>query len=207
MTVVVSNVVILSRTKMSGTNVCVGAFDILNNRMIRLLNGTAGALTEECAYQIGETYSIKYEERYRIFPPHTEDVAVYEATKVAAIVGFDLMGVTSRLSLNGFTLEKLFDGKLLWENYKGYISEQNLVNYSVTIATLGYDLCREDDCYVYRKWGILFNSVKYVGSLDMDLMPQKILAGTKIRFSLARLWDMRGDGNRRAYLQLSGIYP
>lgn len=204
---ITSKVIILSRTKMSGINVCVGAFDIANNRMLRLLNNNAGALTQDCPFHIGETYTIKYETRYRICPPHTEDVAVYEFVQMQEIDGFDLASVTSSLSSTHLTLDTIFDGKLIWENQKGYVSENNITDYSVTITSLGYDLTKDLDCYVHRHWGLVQKSIKYVGSLDITSMPQTITAGTKIRFSLARLWDMRKDGNRRAYLQLSGVYP
>jgi len=203
---ITSDVLILSRTKMSEGKVCVGAFDVQNERMLRLLDDRAGALTESCEYRVGDTYQIRYLERYNLSPPHTEDVAVYNAFKVAPAEEIDLAAVTSNLSSHHATLDSIFDGKLRWGNEKGYISGENLIDYSVTIVTLDYDLHQDGDYYVYKKWGIPLKRVKYVGDLDIDLMPELISAGTKIRFSLARLWDMRGDGNLRSYLQLSGVY-
>jgi hypothetical protein len=203
---VTSDVVILSRTKMAEGRVCVGAFDVRNERMLRLLDDHAGVLGPDCIYQVGETYQIRYLARYQISPPHTEDVAVYNAIKVSQDDQIDLSAVTSSLSTHHDALDSIFEGKLVWENHKGYIPGDDLVDYSVTIVTLGYDLHRDGNNYVYRKWGVPLRSVKYVGALDIDHMPDVIAAGTKIRFSLARLWDMKDDGNLRSYLQLSGIY-
>ncbi|GAB7259294.1 hypothetical protein [Dickeya ananatis] len=73
-----ANVVILSKTKMSGDHICVGAYDIDNETMIRLLDSRAGTLDCDAPYEIGELYHITYARRYVINSPHVEDVAVYQ---------------------------------------------------------------------------------------------------------------------------------
>lgn len=201
-----ARVVILSRTKMSASNICVGGYDIDNNVMLRLLSDKAGALNDTYLYQVGETYEVTYMPRYQIEEPHTEDVAVYKYVKIQTVPGCDLSALTSLLTLKNLNLQDLFDGKLCWENDSGYIAESNNVKYSVTIATLKIDLYKEGSYYLNKKWGIQINKIKYVGDLSIDSMPNIIHSGTKIRFSLARMWDINKDGKRRSHLQLSGIY-
>ena len=206
MAAIKSEVVILSKTRMSGNNICVGAYDIFNNKMLRLLSNTARALTADYPFEVGEAYSITYQPRYQVTPPHTEDVAVYEYEQIEETPDHDLDSITSDLTTQCADLSDLFDGALRWENGSGFIEEQNNINYSVQIATLGHSLHKEGEYYVQRRFGLTMKKVKYVGYLDIDRMPQLIPSGMKIRFSLARLWDKNEDGNRRAYLQLSGVY-
>lgn len=201
-----STAVILAKTKMSPPHVCVGAYDIYNQRMLRLLGPTAETLSETCGYEVGQTYAITYEARYMLHPPHMEDVAVYSAQLVPSIPGYELATLTSNLSNQNMSIEQLFDGNLNWENLRGYIAEANNINFSVTISSLSHDLRKVDSSYVHEKWGLQLHAVKYVGAIDIAEMPDIIPAGTKIRFSLARMWDRNNDGDRRSYLQLSGIY-
>ncbi|GAB7259295.1 hypothetical protein DZJ_11820 [Dickeya ananatis] len=48
--------------------------------------------------------------------------------------------------------------------------------------------------------------IKYVGKKPISHMPNIIHSNTAIRLSLARPWDKNGDGNKRCYIQLSGVY-
>lgn len=206
MAVVNSEVVILSKTKMSGNNICVGAYDVLNKIMLRLLSDRAGALNVNYPYEIGQAYEITYEGRYKLDRPHTEDVAVYAFKGIPPTPAHDLDELTAELSIICPDLTSIFDGKLCWENGSGFIEEQDNIGYSVQIVRLECPLHKEGDYYVEKRFGISIRKVKYVGFLGIGNMPQSIPGGTKIRFSLARLWDKNEDGNRRAYLQLSGIY-
>jgi hypothetical protein len=206
MTATKSEVVIVSKTRMSENKICVGAYDIFNNRMLRLLSDTAGPLNDNYPYEIGQAYKMTYESRYKVTPPHTEDVAVYDYVEIEPTADHDLDAITSGLAIQCAELSNLFDGALRWENGSGFVEEENNLGYSVQIATLGHPLSKDGDYYVQRRFGLAISKVKYVGHLSFDDMLQVIPSGTKIRFSLARLWDKNGDGNRRAYLQLSGIY-
>lgn len=200
-----SNVVILSKTKMSNPHVCVGAYDIEHNRMLRLLGSKTERLLDTCPYEIGQLYDMTYGPKYKIEFPHTEDVAVYESNLLSE--HFDYFDdLTEHLAKKDINLDDLFNGLLKWENSKGYLAEEDkMIDHSVAIATLNYSLVRMGDCYSTND---IFNRkmVKYVGYRDIQQLPRVINAGTKIRFSLPRMWDMNNDGNKRSYLQLSGIY-
>lgn len=204
--VIESDVVILSKTRMSGSNVCVGGYDTSKHRMIRLLDSHAKSLNANYPYEVGQAYRINYQTRYIISPPHTEDVAVYNYQFIDWCNIDYFNQLTLSLSLKNVNLSDLFDGNLNWENDSGYISEEKNVNYSVQIATLNNNLKKENDYFVDSTNIFSRKRVKYVGFKSINEMPDTIPAGTKIRFSLARIWDKNNDGNRRSYLQLSGIY-
>lgn len=201
-----SRIAILSKTKMSANYICVGGFDIDNNRMLRLLGPRTERLTEDYPYEIGQLYEMTYAPKHNIEPPHSEDVAVYDYHLIDDNYE-DFNELTDHLSsdLKNIRLDDLFDGKLRWENHKGYLTEEDNVDHSVEIATLNYPLRKLGDEYIC---GDIFNrkKVKYVGYKDISELPIVINAGTKIRFSLPRMWDRNNDGDRRSYLQLSGIY-
>jgi hypothetical protein len=76
----VSNIVILSRTKMAGDKICVGGYCCTNDKYVRLLSEKAQALHSDEPYEIGDIYRIKYAPLYanRIEPPHIEDIVIYE---------------------------------------------------------------------------------------------------------------------------------
>ncbi|MDL0434053.1 hypothetical protein QPM17_23210 [Marinobacter sp. TBZ242] len=195
-------VVIMTRTAMSG-GICVGAYDVVNEKMIRLLDNRAGRLTADAPYQIGEVYSMVYAERYNLIPPHAEDVAVYEAEYRGECPDDYFDGLVNDVTVFSVRLSELFDGKLHWES-SGFILEDDLPGYSVQIATLQHPLMRDDD--YFRSLGLGGRKrIKYVGEKPIRYLPMIIQPGVKIRFSLARFWD-KGDGVKRAYLQISGIY-
>ncbi|WP_449649197.1 hypothetical protein [Rahnella aceris] len=199
-----ANIVILSRTKMSGENICVGAFDLENEVMIRLLDDKARALTTGHPFQIGESYHIRYAQRYQRIPPHIEDVAVYEYQKISDDPAV-LDAVVEEKCISNLDLTQVFSGKLLWDNQKGYALESDPPSHSVQIVSINSNLIRSGE---YYECGGVLNKrqIKYVGELPITSLPPIIEAGTPIRLSLARPWDKNGDGIKRCYLQLSGAY-
>lgn len=201
----ITDVIILSRTKMSGNKICVGGLDLNSGAMLRLLDETASALTSDFPYKIGETYTIEFAPRYYLTPPHLEDVAVYKYTLAKAYNKTDLDTVVYKNAGTFVDLRGLFSGKLLWNNNKGYALESDPPGFSVQIAKLNRILIKNG--YDYQEFGT-FNPrrVKYVGEMDISKMPSLINSDTPIRFSLARPWDKDGDGVKVCYLQLSGIY-
>ena len=66
----ITRVIILARTKMSGQNICVGGGDLNNKKMLRLLDEKARNLTSDAPYRIGEIYEIECQPRYKLSPPH-----------------------------------------------------------------------------------------------------------------------------------------
>lgn len=195
-------VVIMTRTVMSG-GVCVGAYDLVHKKMIRLLDNRAGRLSENAPYQIGEVYSMVYAERYKITPPHAEDVAVYEAEYSRVCEDELFYNLVDELTYFGIGLTELFDGKLHWES-SGFILDDDIPSYSVQIATLRYPLIKDGEYFKKSGFGGE-KRIKYVGEKPIHRLPSIISPGVKVRFSLARFWN-KGDGIYRAYLQISGVY-
>lgn len=210
---IVSKVIILSRTKMSGDKICVGGYCLLHKRYVRLLSNIAQALHTNEPYQVGEVYALEYSPRYanQMDPPHVEDIAVYEKKYLETINQDDFLNkVATPLSIGPLHIKNLFEDKLKWENHKGYLLKSAIPSSSVVIAKLSHSLEKKqiEDSFSYTdKSGILPKTyaVKYVGEqlLSNDII---LPAGTPIRFSLARWWDMKGNGAYRSYLQLSGFY-
>lgn len=201
----ITDVIILSRTKMSGDKICVGGLDLKGKGMLRLLSNTAGALTSNFPYKIGETYTINFAPRHIRTAPHIEDVAVYEYKLAKVFNKTDLDTAVYQNAHNFDDLRGLFSGKLLWNNCKGYALESNPPEFSVQIATLNRILVKNGA--EYQEFGTFApRKVKYVGELDISKMPARINSGTPIRFSLARPWDKDGNGIKLCYLQLSGVY-
>lgn len=207
--VTVSNVTILSRTKMSGDKICVGGYCSFHQKYVRLLSNTAQALHVSEPYQIGEVYELTYAPRYanQMDPPHVEDIAVYERKYLRKE---NLLSKVAILSIGPLHIENLFEKKLNWENSKGYLLKSAIPASSVAIARLSHSIEKKqfEDDFSYTDTSGYFPrtyAVKYVG--EQVLREDIILpAGTPIRFSLARWWDKNKDGNLRSYLQLSGFY-
>lgn len=196
-------VVILTRTLMAG-GVCVGAYDVTNRKMIRLLGPTANRLMAEAPYEVGEFYSMVYAVRYQLSAPHTEDVAVYEAECLGEYEADDFEELIDSLTDELKNPSELFDGKPKWEP-SGFISPDDASSFSVQIASLECDLVKSGEHFEQKKWGVTIKKMKYVGQKPISQLPSIIRAGSRIRFSLARFWD-KGDGVTRAYIQISGVY-
>lgn len=217
---IVSKVIILSRTKMSGNNICVGGYCLTKKKYVRLLSDRVQALHAAEPYQVGEVYEIAYSPRYtyQIDPPHVEDIAVYGKKYLQTIGQNDLLNkVAIPLSIGPLHIQNLFESTLKWKNEKGYLLKSAIPSSSVVIAKLSHSLEKKqiEDSFSYiDKSGFLPKryAVKYVGekSFSQDIV---LPAGTPIRFSLARWWngngnflDNQGNPEERSYLQLSGFY-
>lgn len=211
---VISNVIILSRTKMSGDKICVGGYCSRHNRYVRILSDTAKALHADEPYQIGEVYELEYAPLYanRIVLPHIEDIVVYKQSFIETLDEDVFMDeYINELSIECDHIKNLFEEKLNWTNNKGYLLESDIPSSSVVIAKLSHKLEKKKDedsfFYIDRSRNFLPQqyAVKYVGEeqYSEDIV---LPAGTAIRFSLARWWDMNKDGKHRSYLQLSGFY-
>lgn len=208
MVTVSNNVVILARTRMNNGHVCVGGYDRDNHRYVRLLTGNAENQNEDAPYQVGQVYSISYENRQQLVPPHCEDVCVQTSHLISTLTE-ELPNILSSIAISNIHIRDLFNGCLHWEHGSGFLLEnENRPNFSVVVVTLNHDLFLHRDegqsRFRFFEHGNAY-TVKYVG-VDSNL-PRKIAAGTFLRFSLARWWDNEGRYPiERAYLQLSAIY-
>lgn len=217
--VIVSDVIILARTRMNDNRVCIGGYSLSENRYVRLLvresiaqhNNHIKNMRETEPYHIGEIYTIEYENRTDIIPPHYEDVVVLKSKHSHNYEDEELGRFLSKIALSNLHIKDLFNGLLQWQNESGFLTKQlNLPNSSVMVVRLTHNLylSKKDSNYYYyidNKLRETFK-VKYVGVYDTSHI-RKIPAGTFLRFSLARWWGGNGrfSGNR-AYLQLSAIY-
>ena len=210
MVTVSNNVVILARTRMNNGRVCVGGFDRDNNRYIRLLTENANNQNEDASYQVGQIYSVRYENRVQLVLPHCEDVCIQSSDLQQTLTVQELQNILIEIAFSNIHIRDLFGGQLNWENGSGFLLENNtnLPDYSVVVVSLNHDLFLYNDRRF--RWPENNNDnnvfcVKYVGTDDIST--RVISSGTYLRFSLARWWDAEGRYPiRRAYLQLSSIF-
>ena len=200
-----TDVIILSRTKMSEGKICVGGLDLNSGKMLRLLDNRASALTSDFPYKIGETYAITFEQRYQLIAPHLEDVAVYNYELKSNCNNVALNKIAHGNSNTYNNLSELFSGKLHWQNNRGYVLASDPPDFSPQTAKINKKLVKVG--LDYKEFGFSRSrTVKYVGDLDISKMPGVINEGTPIRFSLARPWDKDKNGIKVCYLQMSGVY-
>ncbi|WP_395147323.1 hypothetical protein ACF3N0_01615 [Moraxella atlantae] len=208
-----NKVLILARTKMSADKICVGAYDLDENRYVRLLDTGAKPLSQSACYKLGEVYEIKYQNRYQnqLTPPHMEDIVVYEYELIERIPADKLFEFVNQIAIDANHISELFQSSLSWLHGYGFITKNQVPNHSVCIARLKHDLRCVTEYYNNKKsvYFELLNSdrmykIKYVGEIKLrdNFTLHK---GYPIRFSLARWWD-KGDGVERCHLQLSCFY-
>jgi len=218
------DVIIVSKTRMSNA-VCVGGV-LANGRFVRLLDKNGHNQDIDTDFKIGDVYTMTFQERTNIRPPHTEDILVdsaqYKFTfeSIAKMVSY----LTHKLNVNIWRggISSLFDRNLLWTSSgSGYIS----ANGQIPMQSTGFwlpdkDLRRSDYGdkvrYSYPLTPILNSGddllglvvqsryISFVGLQEpVDIIP----ANTLVRVSLARWWQ-RPDSvdEERCYLQLSGWY-
>lgn len=206
MAIVSDDVVILARTQMQGNHVCVGGYSWEQKRYVRLLTKNAENQSESSPYQVGQVYSVSYENRPQLVQPHCEDVLVHKSELKDKNLDFNQ--ILETIATKDLHIRDLFNKLLHWENGKGFLlaNDKLLPNHSVEVVTLSHDLfLYEERRFRFLENGNVF-TVKYVGVDDASSV-RKIPAGTLLRFSLARWWDRDGQfQTKRAYLQLSAIY-
>lgn len=201
---------IVSRTRMHGNHVCIGGFDLVAQRSVRLLNAQGYNQSNDSPYQIGDLWNISYQIRPRCDAPHLEDVLVSRATKESSIA--DLPGfIRANCPIVVGPLASTFGGLLQFTAAgAGYLSrEGGIPDYSVCFWQCASALNRNDfkdkvryDC----RQNFQIRHISYVGFQEpLDVIP----AGTLLRLSLARWWkpnDAPPEDTEKCFLQLSGYY-
>lgn len=212
-----AQVIIVSRTRMSGDCVCVGGVDVDNRRSVRLLNARGHHETAaDCPYQIWDIWNIDYYPNQRRPNPHTEDVNVVRRQKVETVdvPNLSVNRFASFLESSGIPLFRgslfaVFGGKLkLTDADKMYISKEDVPTYSTCFwindkRLLGYTNDRGRWQYRYNDMSNRYGyAISYVGSAEP---PADIESGSLIRLSLAHWWKPEDSNDEeRCYLQLSG---
>lgn len=204
------DVIIVAKTHMSNA-ACVGGV-LANGRLVRLLNEYGYNQDSDSDLEVGEVYTITFNERDYNRPPHVEDILVtsmsYKFTFSSIQRMVDYLQEKLNVTIWRGSPDNLFDGKLQWTNNgSGYISENGeipdcSVGFWIPDRNLTKRIFYEKVRYNYPNvngW----RSFPYVGFNEpIDTIP----SGTLVRVSLARWWDRNGETEDRCSLQLSGWY-
>lgn len=213
-----TQVIIVSKTRMANDNVCVGGIDFDNKRSVRLLNEKGyHELQEECPYDIWDVWNIDYISSNQRPAPHVEDVNVFNRSKKGVLKSelrsteeFAKLLRQSNIPVFSGGLLNCFDGKLKCTQYGTlYINEKNVPQYSTCFWICDRPVRRRDFRgkvrYNYndgtRDWGY---NIAYVG---LSEPAAQIQGGSLIRLSLAHWWSPDdSEDEERCYLQLSGYF-
>lgn len=204
------DVIIVAKTHMSNA-ACVGGV-LANGRLVRLLNEYGYNQDSDSDLEVGDVYTITFNERDYNRPPHVEDILVTSMSYKFAFPSIQRMVdyLTDKLNVKIWrgSPDNLFDGKLQWTNNgSGYISEDGeipdcSVGFWIPDRNLTKRIFYEKVRYNYPNvngW----RSLPYVGFNEpIETIP----SGTLVRVSLARWWDRNGETEERCSLQLSGWY-
>lgn len=204
------DVIIVAKTHMSNA-ACVGGV-LANGRLVRLLNEYGYNQDSDSDLEVGEVYTITFNERDYNRPPHVEDILVtsisYKFTFSSIQRMVDYLQNKLNVTIWRGSPDNLFDGKLQWTNNgSGYISENGeipdcSVGFWMPDRNLTKRIFYEKVRYNYPNvngW----RSLPYVGFNEpIGTIP----SGTLVRVSLARWWDRNGETEERCSLQLSGWY-
>lgn len=87
---IVSNVIVVSRTRMSPGKVCIGGFDLDNAQNIRLLTAAGYQQPDTCELDVGQLINATFVPTKNVVRPHTEDVRLvsYEALDAVKVLDF-----------------------------------------------------------------------------------------------------------------------
>lgn len=201
------NVLIVGRTKMSGSSRCIGGL-AADGTSLRLLQSNGHNWDTTAPFQVGEIWDIAYTAVQAPTPPHIEDVLVSSATPLGTQPTLR-DHLLSRIQPWQGAITRIFDGCVRYTgNNNGYVSSSA----GVPGQSTGYwipdsDLTLRGDGrhYDYPGW-LGQRGLSYVG----EPQPPAVLpAGTLLRVSLARWWkpdDAGADFEERCYVQLSGWF-
>lgn len=202
------NVLIVSRTRMKGGNVCIGGFDIDSKESVRLLTSNGSNQPGSAPYRVGEIWDINYLPRSTVTAPHIEDVLVQSGTFYSTLASTDLQNfILQNCNVYNGSIDKLFDGALHTPTgHAAYIDSQNVPNHSVCFWRSDIDLLHFQafEKHKYRYYNFDYDACfSYAGTEPpVDAIP----AGTLVRMSLTRWWTPPEAVSKACYLQLSGWY-
>ena len=210
-----NKILIVSKTRMTSSSVCVGGVDLDNRQSVRLLywNGRLESLYE-CPYNIRDIWEMDYRKDIQSPLPHSEDVSVI-ARKITGRLDRSIrfLDLLRQIGFRVYQddIRNAFEGKLqTTESGIFYISPKAIPFNSTCFWLCDRELWRNEVQgkvrYRYNdgthNWG---HNIMYVGIEQAT--PALIPQNTLLRLSLARWWapDHRRD-EERCYLQFSGWY-
>lgn len=196
------NVLIVSKTKMSGASRCIGGL-MQDGRSVRLMKPN-GQWDTGSNFDIGDIWDIDVTSVGGLVHPHTEDVTVTKRVFVGQQQDM-VAHLLSRIAPWRGGIDQVFGGWLGFTGSgNGYISHaKGVPNHSTWFWVPDNDLTLRDDGKHYDYPG--HKGMSYVG--EPKAIPV-IQAGTLVRLSLARWWRPQDieDMEERCYLQLSGWF-
>lgn len=215
-------VLIVARTHMRSSNVCVGGLVVTDSseaflESLRLLGPEGQKIGARSRISVGQIWELTYSPATGLREPHTEDVQVSEWNHINQI---DDSEIASFLRTHAEELrqkgrwwegppESLFDGSVeATGRGSGYIQDE-VPAVSTGFWIPGEDLNqqeREDEKVRYRYDDRRYTNIRlitYKGTRDSI---ERVPEGTVCRVSLARWWDNDGRMPERCYLQLSDYY-
>lgn len=202
------DVLILSKTHMNNGKCCIGGITG-SGRYVRLLTPTGENQSENTDLNPRQVWEIEFTERPHMTPPHVEDVLV-SSRKIKGSLK-DEITILEFIKQRKIQIWKgnpdvLFDGKIQWTNSgSGFINNEAIPEHSVGFWISDKDLTKKEFNgvrYSYPHTNA-WRSLKFVG---FETPVNKIPAGTLLRVSLARWWQLDENTEERCYLQLSGWY-
>lgn len=209
-TALTMTVLIVSKTRMHGNNVCVGGFDLEVGRNVRLLTAQGYNQPTTTTYQIGEIWNVIYRPRVGCKPPHVEDVLVTSSSRAGVQPDLSVF-IRGNCPVVVGPLNNAFGGLLQYTGSgSAFISRgAGVPDGSVCFWEASARLRRDDFetkiRYAFRQ-GFANRHISFVGfQTPVDEIPQ----GSVVRLSMARWWkpkDAPVEEPEKCYLQLSGYY-
>jgi hypothetical protein len=164
-------------------------------------------LASDSPYQIGDWWKITCDPCGEQKPPHVEDVAVAQGSKIKTEK--DLAGyLLDHAKPWKGRIQILFNGKIRFTNNGGgYISPDDVPPNATGFWIPDRDLKRGADAR--GKTGYYYDGLRHLSYVGIQDEVPKINKGQLVRVSLARWWKPQNadpDFEERCYAQLSGWY-
>jgi len=199
------NVLIVAKTRMSSSSVCVGGIALESKKSVRLLPREQLNQPSDTPLAIGQIWEMQFTPVFDVLPPHLEDVFVNAQSFVRTQPNLKQFLLNTITPFEGAP-ENLFGGAIhFMDSGRGYVDKAKTPRFSTCFWIPDQPLqlrVANVTRYEYANTG---KTMTYVG-LEPPL--QVIPAGTLVRMSLARWWhpESTPDMPDRCYLQLSGWY-
>lgn len=213
-----SKVLIVSRTRMQDSRVCIGGIDLDNSISIRLLDIRGYHEREDvCPYEIGDLWECSYIHNPRRPAPHLEDSNVCYRNLIQKHAYSTSTQLIEILTKHGVTIyrgsiNECFEGYLVQENNRFFISKMNTPKFS-TCFWMNDKVLQKNDYQkpnghvkkqlAYHVDGLWIKSIAFVG---LGGTPDMVPIGSLVRLSLANWWKKDENTEERCYLQISGVF-
>lgn len=208
-----SRVLIVSKTKMAESRVCVGGIDLTTGISIRLLDSNGHHEYDfSCPFNIGDLWDISYTRDNRRPAPHTEDTRVLNRNIIQSNYCHSADQFIRELRCQGIgivrgSISDCFNSCLVHDK-QYYITHGRVPEHS-TCFWINDRPLRKNDFQDKKRISYLDGSTPWgtsIAFVGLGPTPDYVPEGSLIRLSLANWWQKPGDLEERCYLQVSGIY-